>query len=234
MILNLYLRKLFTPILVITFALIGVYTFGYAEYFDRWFLLGLVMFFLVKVKTRDVNMAGLIAIIIFERSVEEIGFFIENHFDSKVIIYLCAAALMYKLKYDQVVKKLCIPLLMSIILAECYWYFIGYQPPRIHAYVLMLLVNIITRHLLFMRVPLTDKMVKGGKFLPLDLKLYDLSKWGIWIIAVMISEYLIRHLTPLNPLYFYQVYSMLMHSIAVLTLFYFTEDYLRSRFILDA
>ncbi|WP_281558797.1 hypothetical protein [Thalassomonas sp. RHCl1] len=233
MILNLYLRKLFTPILVITFALIGVYTFGYAEYFDRWFLVALMLWGLIKIKNRDVNMAGLILIIILVRSLDEIAYLIID-FDVKLIIYLLAVAVLYKLKYDKLVLLFCAPLLTLIVLVEFFWFFTGYPAPKIYFYVCMLLLSLVTRHLLFMRVPLTDRLLKGGKSLPLDWKFYGLSKWSVFILAAMLAEYLIRHLTVLNPLHVYQVYPVFMHAIAVTSLFYLTEDYLRSRFILTA
>lgn len=233
MILNLYLRRLFTPILVITFALIGVYTFGYAKYFDRWFLLGLVIWGLIKIKRRDVNMAGLLLILILVRLLDEISYLILD-FDIHLIIYLFTAVVIYKLKYDQLVLFFCAPFLTLIVLVEFFWFFTDYPAPKIYFYVCVLLLNLITRHLLFIRVPLTDSLAKGGKSLPLDWKFYELSKWSVLIIAAMLVEYLIRHLTILNPLYVYQLYPIFMHAIAVTSLFYLTEDYLRSRFILTA
>ncbi|WDE13803.1 hypothetical protein [Thalassomonas haliotis] len=233
MILNLYLRKFFTPILVITFALIGVYTFGYAEYFDRWFLLGLVIWGLIKIKSRDVNMAGLLLILILVRLLDEISYLIID-FDIKAIIYLFSVVVIYKLKYDQLVLFFCAPLLTLIVLVELFWFFTGYPAPQIYFYVCLLLLSLITRHLLFMRVPLTDRLTQGGKSLPLDWKFYGLSKWSVFILAAMLAEYLVRHLTILNPLHVYQLYPIFMHVIAVTSLFYLTEDYLRTRFILAA
>ena len=234
MILNLYFQKILTPILVISFVLVGIFTFDYAELFARWFLVGVIVFALVKLKARDVNMVGLIGIIIFERTVETIAHLIYSNFDAKVAIYLSAAAIMYGLRYDKLVKLLCIPIVILSILSELYWSYTDYEAPLIHAYVLMILLNLITRHLLFMRVPFTDKLIDGGKSLPLDWKFYDLAKWSVWVIAIMIAEYLVRHLTPLNSLFVYNAYTPLMHAIAVTSLYYLTDDYLRSRFILTA
>jgi len=234
MILNLYLRKLLTPILVINFILIGVITFDYAEHFARWFVFGLLFFTLIKINARDINMTGLLCIIIFERSIEEIAYLLLDNFNVKVFVYLSALIVLYIFKYDKLVKLFCIPLVALVILVELFWWFSGYDSPRLHPYVFMLLLNLITRHLLFMRVPLTDRYATGGKSLPLDWKIYGLAKWSVLVIGVMLIEYLIRHVTPLNPLNIYYIYTPLMHAIAVTTLFFVTDDYLRSRFVLDA
>ncbi|WDE03365.1 hypothetical protein SG34_018415 [Thalassomonas viridans] len=185
-------------------------------------------------KARDVNMAGLLMIIILERSLEEVIYLIHINFDIKVFVYLCALVVLYKLKYDQLVTRLCMPVLVLAVLAELYWWYSGYDGVRIHLYVLMLLLNLVTRHLLFMRLPITDNLVEGAKSLPLDWKFCELAKWSIFVLTAMLLEYLVRHLTAFNPLYIYNAFTPLMHAIAVTMLYYLTDDYLRSRFILTA
>ena len=234
MILSLYLHKLLTPTLVIAFSLIGVVTFDYAEHFSRWFLIALVVLALANIKAREVNKSGLLMIIIFERLMEEITYPLLNNFDLKVFIYITALVLLYKFKYDKLVKYLCAPFIVLIIIIELFWQSFGYNSPRLHPYIFIMLLSLTTRHLLFMRVPITDGIAKGAKSLALDWKLYDLYKWNVFVIVIMLVEYLIRHLTPLSPLQIYNAYTPVMHGITIAILFFLVNDFLRSRFILNA
>ena len=57
---------------------------------------------------------------------------------------------------------------------------------------------------------------------------------NILVIVTMISEYLVRHLTSLDPLFFYSLYSEVVHLLSVVTLFFIVQFIIKSTYKINA
>ena len=242
MILRQYVSDGVTNVLAIIFCILAMISFGYAEYFDRLFIVFLVGILLLNFT--NANAVSVVAIFLFERLIEEGIFFSSTLYLAKPIVYLGAVLIVRQLWYDSVVKYFVAPTLVACIACEIYWYASQYSAPRMHSYIAMLCLNVITRHLLFLRVPIFSKLfdvsrikldfVEPLKQVNLDWQLYRLSMVNCLVVVAMIGEYLIRHLTGIKVLVVYDVYPYLMQTIAILTLFFITLFIVKSVYKIDA
>lgn len=242
MILRQYIGSATTNILAVVFLTIALLSFGYAEYFDRLFiifLLGLILFNLT-----NANIVSIAFIFLFERSLEELVFFFSTYLYVKPLIYLLSLWLIRALWYDKLIKYVILPTIVTCIICELYWYTTLYNAPKIHFYIAMMSLNMITRHLIFLRVPifrkfqvltLAQKVVKQPlQQTSVDLPLYTLSMINILVIFAMIAEYLIRHITTLEPLFIYNKYSQAVHLLSAATMFLITNFIVKSTYKISA
>jgi len=242
MILRQYIGSGITNLLAVLFLTIALLTFGYAQYFDRLFilfLLGLILF-----NISNANIISLALIFLLERFLEEVVFFSSSYLVIKPLIYLLSLWLIKMFWYDPLIRRIISPTIALCIICEMYWYVTDYSAPRIHSYIAMLLLNMITRHLIFLRVPLFKKLqaialIKSIVSQPLkqtavDLPLYSLAMVNILVIITMIVEYLTRYLTGLTPLFVYKYYPYTMQILAAITLFLLTNFVVKSTFKIKA
>jgi len=229
-ILKQYISDTVTNVLAITFFVVALLSFGYAEYFDRLFIAFLLGASILNIK--NANVLSIALIFLFERSIEEIIFFSSTLSFIKPLIYLLSLYVMRKLWYDGFVKRFVLPTIVVCIVCEVYWYLTGYNAPRIHSYIAMLMLNMITRHLIFMRVPLFKsyqaKLLGKKTFsvtlqqTSVDLPLYSLAMGNALVVIAILAEYLVRHLTSFNPLVIYDLYPYMAHLLTTATLFFIT------------
>lgn len=242
MILRQYIGSATTNILAVVFLTIALLSFGYAEYFDRLFiifLLGLILFNLT-----NANIVSIAFIFLFERSLEELVFFFSTYLYVKPLIYLLSLWLIRALWYDKLIKYVILPTIVTCIICELYWYTTLYSAPRIHSYIAMLMLNMITRHLIFLRVPIFKKfenlsfikqmLSQSLKQVSVDLQLYSLARINILVIIIMIAEYLIRHLTGINSILMYEYYPYIVQSLTVAILFLLTNFLIKSTYKINA
>lgn len=238
MILRQYIEDGITSLLAVVFLTIALLTFGYAQYFDRLFivcLLGLILF-----NIHNANIISIALIFLLERFLEEIVFISSSFLFIKPLIYLLSFGLIKLVWYDKLVRRVILPTLVICIITEIYWYLTGYNAPRMHSYVAMLMLNMVTRHLIFLRIPVfkTFKILpifKGIITLPLkhtsvDISLYSLTMVNIIVVVAMIAEYLLRHLTLLEPLFIYNFYSGAVHFLSTATLFFIVNFLIKSNY----
>ena len=226
-----YINNWITNVLAVTFLTLALLSFGYAEYFDRLFIVYLIGVAALNIK--NANIISIVLIVLFERFLEEIVFFSSSNVLAKPLIYLLSLFLVKKLWYDLLSKRMILPVIIVCILCEIYWYTTSYNAPKIHSYVAMLMLNMITRHLIFLRVPIFDKTLSNNQFqkymtiklkqIPLDLQLYSISMLSCVVITAIISEYLLRHIFHINSLVVYEYYSYFMQSLTVAILFFITN-----------
>jgi len=229
MFLRYWLKSGFINAIAGAFIFFSFIFFGYAEYFDRIFIVFLVVVGLFNIK--NVNVISIIVILMIERLLEEVFYFSTTFQLAKVIIYTLSIIFVYYFWYDLLVKRLILPLLIVVFIAEIYWNLIGYNPPRIHFYIEMIWLNIITRYLLFMRIPVVKKIFSPkASQTSLDWQLYSLAKWNVIIIGLLVVEYLFRHLTALNPLFLYHYYKYIIQLLSFLTLFFITKHLINYKF----
>jgi|GEM_PF-1682218 len=231
MILRQYISDGVTNVLAIAFLVLAIFSFGYAEYFDRLFiafLVGILIF-----NARNANIVSIALIFLLERSIEEVIFFSSTLPLVKPFIYLASLYLIRVLWYDPFIKRFVLPSIVLCLVSELYWHITAYNAPRLHSYIAMLMLNMVTRHLIFMRVPIFQKLQIRPLWqkqlttpvtqIPIDLPLYSLAMgYGLVVIA-MLGEYLIRHMTSFSPLVVYDFYPYAMQLLAVATLFFITH-----------
>jgi hypothetical protein len=242
MIFRQYISSGITNILAIVFLTIALLTFGYAQYFDRLFiifLLGLILF-----NIHNANIISIATIFLLERFLEEIVFFSLNYPFIKPLIYLLSLWLIKLFWYDSLIRRVILPTILACITCEIYWRFTDYKAPQIYYYIAMMSLNIITRHLIFLRVPLFKRFQSIDfiqkitsqplKQTSVDLPLYSLAMVNILVVVAMITEYITRHLTGFSPLFIYQYYPYTMQFLAVVTLFLLTNFVVKSTYKIKA
>jgi hypothetical protein len=237
-----YIGSTITNLFAVLFLTIALLTFGYAQYFDRLFILFLLG--LILLNTSNANIISIALIFLFERFFDEIVFFFSTYSYIKPIIYLLSLGLIKLFWYDQLIRRVILPTIIICIICEIYWSATSYNAPRIHSYIAMLLLNMITRHLIFLRLPLFTQVqaiiiIKNIVTQPLkqtsiDLPLYTLAMVNILVIVSMISEYLIRHLTGFTPLFVYKFYPYIMQFLAVATLLLLINFVVKSTYKIKA
>lgn len=224
-----YINNWITNILAITFLTLALLSFGYAESFDRLFIVYLIGVAVLNIK--NVNIITIIGILMIERLVEELVFFSNTLDIAKLTTYILSMFFLRYFWYDSVVKRIVLPVIVIASVVEIYWYKIGYESPRIHFYIGMVWLNIFTRHLLFMRVPISRQLtLKNASQISLDWQLYSLSKWNIIVIVMMIIEYMTRHLSSASSLVVYNSYPYAMQLLSIATLFFITNFFIKLRF----
>lgn len=238
MILRQYIGTGITSLLAVLFLTIALLSFGYAQYYDRLFII--FLFGLICFNIHNANIISIALIFLFERSLEEIVFFSSSYLFIKPLIYLLSLWLIKLFWYDKLIRRVILPTVIICIISEIYWCLTDYKAPRIHSYIAMLMLNMATRHLIFLRIPIFRKFqrlafIKSTVTQPLkhtsvDMQLYSLAMVNIVVVTTMIAEYLLRHLTPLKPLFIYNFYSETVHILSAATLFFIVNFIIKSNY----
>lgn len=228
MLLSHYVPRMFTALFGGLFIFLGIYTLGNGLLFDRIFI-G-VLIFTAFICRKNVNVLGVIAILVIQRLLEESAWFIsEQEFKTaiKALFYTSALFTWYKIKYDPTSRMLAIALILSLS-SELYWYLAGKGAPEIYWYVGLAAVCLFTRHLLFLRVSYTDDFYPGrAESINLDWHVFKLYAVSIAVQVLMLIEYIVRSVFGfVEILYFYKLYPYLAHSIGTYTIWIiFNESY---------
>lgn len=209
-------------------ATLGIATFGDASIFDRLYLT--TIFILLIFMRKDINIVGVILILISQRIFEEIGFsFIDAQvIYLKVIVYLLCLLGLYKIRKD----FLAIPLGLMLVLAvaaETYWLLTGYQAPTIWWYTYLIFVSMTVRKTIWRRDYFTRLWFKKSQSLDIDYYIYQLNLVYVWVNIAMIIEFMLRHLLGLKDvLYVYSAFSYIAHIMTVITLFLILDQILKT------
>ena len=214
-----YLPKLITALFGGLFISLGFYTFGNALLFDRIFI-G-VLIFTGIVCRKNIDVLGVVCILILLRAIDEAGWFIFENTDETVVkigFYALAVTGCFKLKFDPLSKLMMLCLTISLI-AEVYWYVNAIQGKSIHWYVFTFFVALLQRYLIFVRVSYTQDWFKGrGESINLDWHIYKLAAASSFILAGSIIEYSIRNVLGFKQvLVVYTLYPYLMQAISTYT-----------------
>ena len=91
------------------------------------------------------------------------------------------------------------------------------------------------RNILIFKKFQTLSFIKNIVRLPLkhtsvDIQLYSLAMVNILVVVIMIVEYLLRHLTSLEPLFIYNFYSETVHVLSATTLFLIVNFIIKSNY----
>ncbi len=234
MITHYWIEKGISALLIVIFTILGAISFGYPLYFDRLFIVVLFALIASYKINRDLFFVGLILLI--DRLIEE-GIFQLSLFDvTKPVIYAICLYAIYKFRLvDKYVSHLFAPLIVVSIVAETYWFVIGYDSPSIHYYAALFCLNSFVRHFLVFRVHILNRFSSVKlESNPLDFSLYRVFGVTNIVFTCMLLEYLIRHVTHYEPLIIYNAYSLLNQTISVITLFLITSYITKSKFKLLA
>jgi hypothetical protein len=225
MLLHAYLPKLITALFGGLFIAAGVLTFGNALIFDRLYI-GILIFTAIICR-KNINVVGIIVILLIERIIEELLWFsFVDHFYNlwtvKILVYTALGFMLYKLWYDTM-AKVALPCLLLSIGADLYWYVIEYaNAPGIYWYNIIIAQSLLVRYLLFSRIELTEDFFKmPAESSNLDWFIYQITRLYIIIQALNISEYLLRHsgIERFSHIQIiYNIYPYLIHLIGTFTL----------------
>jgi hypothetical protein len=228
MLIRAYLPQILTALFGGLFVWLGIMTFDNPTVFDRLFIF--ILLFTAFVCRRNINIVGVIIVVAIHQILGVSAWFIfnlENTFYLKIAFYLFGIAMWYKVKYDPVSKLLLISLLLSFI-SELYWYISDIEGSALHWYIMVLSINLLTRHLIFQRVNFTDTYFPNKVVsINLDWHIYKLNALAIIFQTVNIFEYMLRGVFGLKDLmYVYDFYSYAMQAISTYTVFIiFSESY---------
>ena len=218
MLLRAYGPYLFQTLLAAVCVAAGILTFGNALYFDRLFFGALLL--VAAVCYRNINILGIVLIIVLERLLEEaIWAWVKDLAVANVLIYGFAVFVLYLCRYEPLAKYMGAVLLIAIG-TELYWMTTQHSAPLLHWYMAMVTLNMLTRYLLTWRAPITEQLlsVEATPILA-DWRLSDIAALCAAIQATVLIEFVLRHLVPVpDLLYAYHAMPYLMHSLACLTL----------------
>ena len=195
-------------------------TFGNPILFDRIVLAALLGAALVSYRFNP-NLLGLVAILLAGRVIEESIWLIRNEqWLFRIGVYIVGLGLCYWLRYTHLAKVTAATIIL-VGLTNLYWHFTGYDAPRLTWSVIILLLDQVVRHLVFLRPHYTARLIQrtdGLTWLRADRQLYDLLTLQIILKTLSVGEYLIRHLTGYPVLAIYQAYPYASQILACATL----------------
>jgi len=220
-----FLKHAVSALLIGLFLALGVFTLGKALLFDRIFFAALL--FLAFFFRKDINLLGVICIIIAERIVEEVGFLIILDIPPlKFLFYgLCLYMLQFRLK-DGLVWPVFIALL-AFIGVEIYWWLTDYKFINTHWYVFLISLNLLVRKAISSRAFWTVENLKKGihaEPLRLDYYIYQLAGAHAVVNLLILAEYMVRHLWQTDLLLIHSNYALVNHILAVLSLFLLADQ----------
>lgn len=232
MIAHYWLEKGISTLLIAIFCILGILSFGYPSYFDNVFIA--VLFGLIACYRLNPDLASIGVILLIVRIVNELLFAFDGSYQ-KLIFYLASLLIVFKFKFDKQISMLLVPLLVICCGTELYWYVVNYQAPQLELYVVAIAINCWLRYLLIYRGHISNSYsnIKLSG-ISLDFDLYKLAGVANIVVTLMIAEYLIRHLTPMNPLLVYSAYSYLLQLISLLFPYLVISYIIKSRFTIKA
>lgn len=209
-----YLPQIITALFGGLFVALGILTFENSIVFDRLFLA--VLIFTTIVCRHDINVVFIATILLLQLSMEEVIwlYLLDNNI-FKISLYIAGFTVAYLFRYDWIVKVV-IPTLLIIILTEIYWWFIEYDAPNIFWHVWIITSNLVVRYCIFSRVGILQHYFSvKAQSINLDWVIYKLSALIIVIQAIMLAEYMARHLFGFNILIIYHSYPYLIRCVSV-------------------
>lgn len=215
---------LFRTVIACCFIVLGIWSFGNAELFDRAFYACLIFTALINMK--DVNILGILIIILFSRTIDELAWQVITNLEWQALripIYAILGIVLWFGRHDPTFRYLSIFLWCICVASEIYWYFVGYKAPQLYWYLFTMSLALIVRHLIFLRTTLTVKLgVKSSilnKEIQLDWEVYKVVHVTYIVQLLVLIEFLIRHLLGFHILVVYKLSPAIMHVLAIYTMY---------------
>lgn len=230
-----FLKPLFRALFAGCIIAMGIFTFGQGELFDRLFFVVLVLLFALAIQAKDIDLIGVIIILLVSNIMDELCYLLPNLLWIKITIYAVCILGVYKNKKDKWAIRLAAPLLSVSILAEVYWFIIDYDAPQIYYYHTLIIINLFVRRFAFLRMFLTPNWFgKASSSISLDFNIYNIAKWSILSISLLTLEYTVRHTSHFSPVIFYYVHQYLAQLLSVLVLVLLIDYTYKQRFVINA
>lgn len=231
MLIRAYLPQIITALFGGLFVALGIVTFGDAKIFDLLYF-GILVFTSIICR-KNINVLGVISIIAIHQILSEAAWFTFNNGDLlspltaaiffySIIIFAC-----FKFRHDNISKFLIVSLLFTVA-TEAYLFIKTGSIAALHWYLVVLTINLLTRHLIFLRVSYTGIYYPNkAKSINLDWQIYKLNALAIIVQTANVTEYSLRKVFGLNDiLYVYNLYPYLMQAISTYSIFIiFHESY---------
>lgn len=208
----------------------GVYSFGKPLLFDRVYLI-LLLGAAAYSYHIDRNTFGIFVILSLERIFEESMFMLNSdEVTFKVlVIFLCAFAC-YKLRYDRMIW-VAVGALASLLLAEAYWFYIGYPTPRIYWSIVILFQSLMVRHFIFFRPAIMEQRFPSWReirWIHTDWQIYQLMFVFVVVESARLIEYYVRHIAGFkNIQIIYDSYAYIAQAIACFVIWIILNEMIR-------
>jgi hypothetical protein len=224
-----YLQKFSQLSLALIILAVGVYNFSNGDYVVSDRIDTLILCILSIHFRHNKNILSILLIIIAGRLFEEIAWLLnEAHCALKFIMYILAAAVFFKLRYDKL-AKFTLSLLFCMVLAEFYWLATGYDnSPQISYYAAVLVEDIVIRHFILYRVYSFGTWSKQLSYTSIDWKLYNLMAVFVFALSLMIIEFFFRHILNIQTLVIYNSYPLIAYTTNYLILWLIVDHSLKS------
>jgi len=207
-------EKALTAVLAGLLIAMGIITFGNARLFD--WLYFAILAFVILLSRKDINIAGIVLILILAKFADETGWhLLEDNLISRIIVYLGLLATLVIIEEEEYRKPVAILFFLALC-SEIYWYVSEYGGPEIYWHMLEINILILVRHYLFMRVFFTTRFFPGlSKSLGLDVEVHDVMTAFMFIHALTVLEYLVRHLFGLDIILVWSYNAVIFHMLKV-------------------
>ena len=198
----------------------GVFTFDNPFWFDWLYFATLA--FVVVLNPKNINIAGLVAILLIAKLLDEAGWYLIVGYTNlyfKIIIYVALVLTLIKLEEEEYRLPLTVFTLLTICV-ELYWYFTDYTKAQIDWYLFQINIVMLIRHFVFTRVFITRRYFpKQAKSLLLDLQVHDLMSIFMLIHTLIVLEYFARHLFAINTLVVWSLSIYLFHILKIINIY---------------
>lgn len=211
-----------------------MFSFGEPLLFDRLYLILLLVAAAYSYHI-DKNIFGIFVILFLERVFEESMFIVnqltkDDYLNFKILVISLCLFACYKLRYDKMIW-IAIGALVSLFLAEVYWYFIEYTPPRFYWGVVILFQSLMVRHFIFFRPAIMEQKFpewKEIRWINTDWQIYQLMFVFVIIELAKIAEYYIRHILGFKDIIIvYKLYPYAAHAVACIIIWIILNELIR-------
>ncbi|UAA40444.1 hypothetical protein KIH87_08960 [Paraneptunicella aestuarii] len=209
---------------------IGVFTFGKALWFDRIYLVLLLLASAYSYHI-DKNIFGIFVILSLERVFEEsIYLLAKDTWTFKILVVVLCTGACYKLRYDRMIW-VAAGALSSVIAADIYWYLIDYPAPKIYWSLVILFQSLMVRHFIFFRPAIMERHFpewREIRWINSDWQIYQLMMVFVVMELLFLGEYYVRHIFGYtNVLVVFTLYPYAAHTVASIIIWIILSETIR-------
>jgi hypothetical protein len=204
----------FRYIIGLTAVCILLFSYFDNESFAMVYNIAIVAFLFISFRNYDL-FALVITIAAIRGYQEFIWYLLDDSYSSKGIVYISIISLCSWLFYDKLAKLLLLLVALSIV-ADIYWYFTQYDSPNISWDLANAVSMLVARHIFIVKSAYIATWTNSEpKSLDIDFYLFMILSVQFFVHIAAALEYLVRHLTDLNPLFIYNSVSVTVHFLAI-------------------
>ncbi|WP_281559822.1 hypothetical protein [Thalassomonas sp. RHCl1] len=207
-------EKALTAVLAGLLLAMGIITFDNARLFD--WLYFAILAFVILLSRKNINIAGIVLILILGKFADEAGWhLLADNLPSRLFVYLSLLTTLVIIKEEEYRKPVAILFFLALC-SEIFWFVSDYGGPEIYWHLIEINILILLRHYLFVRVFFTSRLFPGlSKSLELDVEVHDVMTAFMFIHALTVLEYLVRHLFGLDIKLVWSFNAVIFHVLKV-------------------